>query len=90
MILKKHNKHSVIISNLNIKQCSTNIICRNPRLAFIEALSYLKENGYIVQRFSGKIHKSADIAPSAIIEDGAELLPVSMLALVHILKLVLF
>jgi len=70
---KKHNKHSVIISNLNIKQCSTNIICRNPRLAFIEALSYLKENGYIVQRFSGKIHKSADIAPSAIIEDGAEL-----------------
>lgn len=70
---RKHNQNSIVISNFKTKDCISNIICSNPRLAFIEALSYFHANGYIAQQFSGKIHKTADVASSAIIEEGAEL-----------------
>ncbi len=70
---RKHNQNSIVISKFKTKDCISNIICSNPRLAFIEALSYFLTNGYIAQQFSGKIHESADVASSAIIEEGAEL-----------------
>ena len=70
---KQCNQKSIVISDVAIKECRTNIIFINPRLAFIQALSFFLDSGYISQSFLGKIHESANIASSAIIEDGAEL-----------------
>lgn len=50
------------------------IISPNPRLDFIRALIGLKRKGLIVEdQRSGKIHANADVHPTAIIGEGADI-----------------
>jgi UDP-3-O-[3-hydroxymyristoyl] glucosamine N-acyltransferase len=70
---REHNKDSIVISSRPLIDCSTNIIFSNLRLAFINILSYLQFNGYINQKYEGKIHSTASIASSAIVELGADI-----------------
>lgn len=72
-VRKKDNKEAIVISSGVTNRSATNIICDNPRLAFIKGLSYLLDNGFIDQKYTGKIHSSATIDVFAVVEQGSEI-----------------